>query len=162
MPHPNSASFAYPQSREGFTQKREREREMNLPLSKVPAQNICHINLGVPDSIDPLPPFRHGSSLEQGPSFKDEKGANEFIELRSNFRRDVYDDSRAIDLGVDGKERPIYRFPLSCPAQLATRQTVHLQRLTPTLSDLSWRWSHVASIYLSIVVSWSRFVVVLG
>ena len=45
--------------------------------------------------------------------FKDEKlrekEANESVEVTSELLGDVYEDSRAIDLGADGKERPIGR-----------------------------------------------------
>jgi hypothetical protein len=51
--------------------------------------------------------------LDSGPLFNDEKVeekvANESVEVTSEFPGDVYEDSRAIDLGVDGKERPIGR-----------------------------------------------------
>jgi hypothetical protein len=51
--------------------------------------------------------------LESGPFFNDakvnEKEANESVEVSSEPPGDVYDDSRAIDLGADGKERPIGR-----------------------------------------------------
>ena len=76
------------------------------------------------------------STLEQGPTFKDEKGANESIDLASNFQGDVYDDGRAIDLGADGKERPIGRFPSLCPAQQGKPFIMTRQRLTPTLQHV--------------------------
>jgi hypothetical protein len=48
--------------------------------------------------------------LDSGPLFNDkEKVANESVELTSESPGDVYEDSRAIDLGADGKERPIGR-----------------------------------------------------
>ena len=53
--------------------------------------------------------------LEHSLSFIDEKvkekepEAKESIEVSSELPGDVYEDSRAIDLGVDGKERPIGR-----------------------------------------------------
>lgn len=51
--------------------------------------------------------------LDSGPLFNDEKVeekvANESVEVTSELPGDVYEDSRAIDLGVDGKERPIGR-----------------------------------------------------
>ena len=54
--------------------------------------------------------------LDHGrPLFNDEKlkekepEAKESVELASEPPGDVYEDSRAIDLGVDGKERPIGR-----------------------------------------------------
>jgi len=57
------------------------------------------------DSLD-LP-----STAERESSFNDEKinekGVNHVVELTHEV--DMYDDSRAIDLGADGKERPIGR-----------------------------------------------------
>ena len=38
-----------------------------------------------------------------------EPEANESVEVSSDLPGDVYEDSRAIDLGADGKERPIGR-----------------------------------------------------
>ena len=50
-------------------------------------------------------------NIDGGPLFNDEKinekGENKSIELASELQGDVYDDTRAIDLGTDGKERPI-------------------------------------------------------
>ena len=49
-------------------------------------------------------------NIDGGPLSNDEKinekGENKSIEL-SELQGDVYDDRRAIDLGTDGKERPI-------------------------------------------------------
>lgn len=53
--------------------------------------------------------------LDHGPLFNDEKvkekepEAKESVEVVSELPGDVYEDSRAIDLGADGKERPIGR-----------------------------------------------------
>ncbi|KAF8801788.1 peptide transporter MTD1 [Phlegmacium glaucopus] len=52
------------------------------------------------------------STLERGSEFNDEKIKEKevdghSIELANEVQGDVYDDSRAIDLGADGKERPI-------------------------------------------------------
>ena len=51
--------------------------------------------------------------LENGPFFSDakvnEKETNESVEVTSEPPGDVYNDSRAIDIGADGKERPIGR-----------------------------------------------------
>ena len=44
---------------------------------------------------------------------------------RKQVSRDVYDDSQAIDLGADGKERPIGRFSIS----IATSTWMHQQLL---------------------------------
>jgi len=45
----------------------------------------------------------------------DEKGANNAVEVTNEVHGDMYDDTRAIDLGADGKERPIgklsFRYP---------------------------------------------------
>jgi hypothetical protein len=55
---------------------------------------------------------------QRGLSFNDdkikEKEPNESIELTTEPPGDVYDDSRAIDLGADGKERPIGRVYSLC------------------------------------------------
>jgi hypothetical protein len=57
--------------------------------------------------------------LESGPFFNDEKvnekESNESVEETSDLPGDVYEDSRAIDLGADGKERPIGKV-YYCPA----------------------------------------------
>ena len=49
--------------------------------------------------------------FDTGPLFNDdkfrEKEANESVEVTSELPGDVYEDTRAIDLGADGKERPI-------------------------------------------------------
>lgn len=53
--------------------------------------------------------------LDQGPLFNDEKvkekepEPKESIEVTSELPGDVYEDSRAIDLDANGKERPIGR-----------------------------------------------------
>ena len=53
--------------------------------------------------------------LDQGPLFSDEKvkeketERKESVEVTSELPGDVYEDIRAIDLGADGKERPIGR-----------------------------------------------------
>lgn len=58
------------------------------------------------DSFNPKLP-------DSGPSFIDEKikekEASESVEVASEPPGDVYEDSRAIDLDADGKERPIGR-----------------------------------------------------
>ena len=69
----------------------------------------------------PIPPIMaaaaddsfNGKLLGSGPLFNHdkfkEKGANESVEATSDLPGDVYEDNRAIDLGADGKERPIGR-----------------------------------------------------
>lgn len=52
------------------------------------------------------PPFvpTHDEKLEKGSA---EKSSNDSVEIATSIQGDVYDDIRAIDLGEDGKERPI-------------------------------------------------------
>lgn len=59
-------------------------------------------------AIDSLP--INPLHTEKDGSFSDEKGGdkeNGSIEIAADFQGDVYDDLRAIDMGEDGKERPI-------------------------------------------------------
>ena len=69
-------------------------------------------------AADPFDP----KLLESGPFSNDvkvnEKEANESIEVTSEPPGDVYNDSRAIDLGADGKERPIGRSSPTCRENL--------------------------------------------
>ena len=60
----------------------------------------------VDDSFNPKL-LNHGSFFNN--EKVNEKEANEFVEVTSELPGDVYEDSRAIDLGADGKERPIGR-----------------------------------------------------
>lgn len=96
-----------------------------------PSFNVEKINeKGENESVELI------SGLERGSTFNDqkidEKGPNESIELTSELQGGVYDDSRAIDLGANGKERPIGRFTVVIfnPVQ---RVTYHdIQRLIMT------------------------------
>ena len=71
--------------------------------------------------------------LDSGPLFNDdaekieEKEANESVEITSEPPGDVYEDSRAIDLGADGKERPIGR-STTCQVRPAEEDHSYLLR----------------------------------
>lgn len=104
---------------------------------------------------------RDDSFQERGLSFNDnekinEKDANESVDLTSDLPGDVYDDGRAIDLGANGKERPIgnvyYILALSGIHLLIPPRDRH--RRCDTF-NISRRRSLAASIYLSTMVSWS-------
>lgn len=62
------------------------------------------------DSIPIVP--AHGKEIVGAALEADEKGSGEkyssgSIEIAASIQGDVYDDIRAIDMGEDGKERPI-------------------------------------------------------
>ena len=83
--------------------------------------------------------------LDSGPLFNDEKVeekvANESVEVTSELPGDVYEDNRAIDLGVDGKERPIGRSTAqACQVRLGPASADSLQRKNH--SDLLRRDRH--------------------
>lgn len=76
------------------------------------------------------------SGLERGSTFNDqkinEKGPNESVEATNEFQGDVYDDSRAIDLGADGREKPIGRFTIVMVQPVQRVTYYHIQKLTTT------------------------------
>ena len=58
--------------------------------------------------------------LDSGPLFEKvkERVANESVKVTSEFPGDVYEDSRAVDLNVDGKEKPIGRSTITVKSDL--------------------------------------------
>ncbi|KAF9552218.1 peptide transporter MTD1 [Agrocybe pediades] len=63
------------------------------------------------DAVPSLPELpareRKDSFADEKGSFDKEKGTNGSVDVATSLPGDVYDDVRAIDLGEDGKERPI-------------------------------------------------------
>jgi len=55
---------------------------------------------------------RTGSFGDEKGSYDKEKGGSGSIEVATSLPGDVYDDVRAMDLGEDGKERPIGNLPI--------------------------------------------------
>ena len=78
--------------------------------------------------------------LERGPSFNDEKVKEkepfESVEVTNELPGDVYEDSRAIDLGADGKERPIGRSTVNSHRQTKKPFLPFTQRPTSTSSHV--------------------------
>lgn len=87
----------------------------------------------------PIPPISERSdSFGDEKGIFEEKGSDGSVEVAGSIQGDVYDDIRAIDMGEDGKERPIGTvvayllkiFTYSC----LTRRDRHRRRYTLNIS----------------------------